>query len=162
MAGLLNNHARGRVCPSLRRSGACLPTPPRRVCNEFFGKRGALIRCCPGKRETPVYEPLDRPVRACPVSPGTYRPFKAQTPGQERVRVPQDCFRRHSHRSHTCVRAGVVLMHGVRSNTIRQILPSEFVEVIGEEASRHSQLVCHVRSERSVTAIRVLVIRVRV
>ena len=39
-----------------------------------------------------------------------------------------------------------------------QILPSEFVEVIGEEASRHSQLVCHVRSERSVTAIRVLVI----
>lgn len=29
------------------------------------------------------------------------------------------------------------------------MLPSEFVEVLGEEASRHSQLVCHVRGERS-------------
>ena len=37
------------------------------------------------------------------------------------------------------------------------VLPSEFVEVVGEEASRHSQLVCHVRSERSVAAIKVLV-----
>ncbi len=37
------------------------------------------------------------------------------------------------------------------------MLPAQFVEVVGEEASRHSQLVCHVRSERSVTAIKVLV-----
>ncbi|KAJ1490685.1 hypothetical protein T484DRAFT_1934562 [Baffinella frigidus] len=45
--------------------------------------------------------------------------------------------------------------------SVAPILPSEFVEVIGEEASRHSQLVCHVRSERSVTAIRVLVAMIK-
>jgi len=40
---------------------------------------------------------------------------------------------------------------------VAPVLPSHFVEVVGEEASRHSQLVCHVRSERSVAAIKVLV-----
>jgi len=45
--------------------------------------------------------------------------------------------------------------------SLAPVLPVEFVGIIGEEASRHSQLVCHVRSERSVTAIRVLVAMIK-
>lgn len=41
--------------------------------------------------------------------------------------------------------------------SLAPVLPAQFVEVVGEEASKHSQLVCHVRSERTVTAIKVLV-----
>ena len=33
--------------------------------------------------------------------------------------------------------------------SLAPVLPTEFVEVLGEEASRHSQLVCNARSERS-------------